>query len=247
LISQGYIRDILCGLVKTSALDDRIRVSTHVLYPSNGAVTVSVLSGQDSCIVSDDGGALSELISCGISAQIIDPLMRPLVRNKGLHFSQGSIVSPSVPFDAVGAAILLVANASRTVAEWGIKNLKNRARRNFRADLDDLLKRHFSDNLVHKSSIVGANKSHNFDYVVNLSDSRKLLVAPVLNDASSINSAVVTNLDVRLAERPDLIQVIVFDDAENWTTSNLKLLEMGARTLPFSQAEVGLQRLATSQ
>ena len=52
----------------------------------------------------------------------------------------------------------------------------------------------------------------------------KLLIDPVVNDASSINARLVSNLDVRMNENPQISQLIVFDDRLKWKSSDLKLL-----------------------
>ncbi len=66
----------------------------------------------------------------------------------------------------------------------------------------------------------------------------------MLNDAASINSRVVANLDIRNAHNPLIEQMIVYDDNMRWSASDLKLLEIGAPTIPFSHAEPQVRRLA---
>ena len=108
-----------------------------------------------------------------------------------------------------------------------------------------LLDRHFHDNLKHDSRVIGAsNKAHKFGHVIYLSGERRLIIDPVVNDGSSINARVVANMDVRLAKDPNVLQLIVYDDTADWEASDLKLLELGARTVGFSRAEATIQRLA---
>jgi hypothetical protein len=245
MISQEKIRDLLSPMVVISeAPADGVRVSTHVLYPSNGTVSVVIRGGAASFMVSDDGGGVQELTSAGINATLSDRAIRAQLRFNGLQVERGAIITPLVPLEAIPAAILLVANASRTVAEWGLNHLAFSTVRNFKEDLAQLLDRYFHDQLRTDEMIVGrSNKPHKFGHVIYLGGDRKLLVDPVINDASSINSRVVANMDVKMAENPLIEQIIVYDDSLRWKSSDLKLLELGARTVAFSQAQPVLQRL----
>jgi hypothetical protein len=239
------IAEMLCRKIVTTPIDDGVRVSTHVLYPSNSAVTVTVRGGTETVLVSDDGGAMGELISSGLRTQISDRQIFPTVKIQGLRVKHGVILSPQISTRALPAAIVLVANASADVARWALEHIKFEARRNFREDLERLLGKYFHDNLKHDTPIIGAsNKPHKFNYVIYLPRDRRFLIDPVTNDHNSITSRVVANLDVRNAQDPHIEQLIVYDDRLRWGASDLKLLELGARTVPFSQAEPEIKRHA---
>ena len=246
MISPEAIVTALCRMVVATPTVDGVRVSTHVLYPSNGAVTVVVRGGTTAFVVSDEGGARSELWSSGIKSAVADRIVRIQIKNRGLILSKsGAICSPPVPLHAIPAAVMLVANASRGIAEWGLAHISFQTPRHFRRDLAELLKRHFNDNLKHESPVLGAsNKLHKFTNVVHLSGGRRLLVDPVVNDPQSINARLVANLDVRRAENLLIRQIMVFDDRMKWRAADLKLLEIGASTVPFSESEDLIVRLA---
>jgi len=245
MIEPAALLEQLSRIVTATPTQDGVRVSTHVLYPSNGAVSVVVRGGADHFQVSDEGAGIAEFASAGISTIVSDRMLAHQVKRLGLIVSNGSIMSPMVPADAISAAVLIVANASRSVAEWGISNLHYRTHRNFRKDLAELLGRYFRDNLKSDSPVIGkSNKPHKFGHVIYLEGDRKLLIDPVVNEASSINARLVANLDVRLAENPAIKQLIVYDDSLAWKSSDLRLLEMGARTVAFSHAESEIKRLA---
>jgi hypothetical protein len=107
------------------------------------------------------------------------------------------------------------------------------------------LGRYFHDNLKQDTPIVGAsNKPRKFVYVVYLNGERRLLIDAVTNDAGSINARLVSNLDVRMTKNPLIDQLIVYDDSMKWNSSDLKLLELGAPTVPFSRAEPEIIRRA---
>lgn len=244
MMEPDQLREILSSSILVSQLEDGLRVTTHCLYPSNKSVAVAV-RGSHSFVVSDDGGAILELQATGFSDTVSERKLKALVEPQGLLARSGTIYAPSVDLAAVPAAVMLVANASKEVADWGAEHLKFRVKRNFKADLAALLNRHFHDALKHDTPILGAsNKPHKFGHVIYLAGERRLIVDPVVNDPSSINSRVVANMDVKMAADPAISQLIVYDDTVQWASSDLKLLELGARTVAFSQAESVISRLA---
>ena len=185
------------------------------------------------------------MISAGIRTVAADRMLRARVKNRGLIVQNGVIRSPEVPIKGIPAAILLVANASKDVAEWALGHLRFRVPRNFKEDLAHLLERYFNESLTKDIPILGAsNKAHKFTYVLNLRHNKRVLIDPVLNDPSSINSRVVSNLDVQNTRDPNLSQFIIYDDSLHWPASDLKLLQIGAPTIPFSHAEPEIRRLA---
>ena len=245
MITPDKVVEQLSRMIVASSTDDGVRVSTHVLYPSNAAVSVVVRGRKDAFLVSDEGGAVSNLGSSGNPAILSDRMIGTRIRTKGLRVHGGSIMSPMVSLDDLPSTIMIVANASRTIADWGLASLPFVAPPNFRKDLLALLGRHFHDNLKNDEAVIGkSNKPHKFGHVIYLQSSHRLLIDPVVNDASSINARLVANLDVRMNEDPQTSQLIVFDDRSKWKSSDLKLLELGAQTLAFSHAEPKISRFA---
>ena len=51
-------------------------------------------------------------------------------------------------------------------------------------------------------------------------------------------------MDIKFANDPPIQQIIVYDDSVKRLSSDLKLLELGARTLAFSKAELNIVRMA---
>lgn len=244
MIGTKELRDLLAASTLVSQLEDGLRVTTQCLYPSNKSVAVTI-RGNHSFVISDDAGATLELQSTGFSDTVSERKLKGLVQPQGLLARDGTIYSPAVTLSAIPAAVMLVANASKEVADWGAEHLKFRVKRNFKAELTALLNRHFHDTLKHDTPILGAsNKPHKFGHVIYLAGERRLIIDPVINDPSSINSRVVANMDVKMAADPAISQLIVYDDTVNWASADLKLLELGARTVAFSQAEAVINRLA---
>lgn len=239
------IKSGLLAMLDVKGFDGEIHVQTQCLYPSNNGVFVVLRGGGNSFVVSDDGGALNEIRGSGIGLRPSDRQVRAVVAQQGLKVRDGVIYAPPVSLEAAPAAILIVANASKEMADWGLDHLRFSVPRNFRADLTALLERRFHDNMKADQPVVGAsNKPHKFGHVIYLPRNEKILVDPVVNDASSINARVVANLDVKMVGDRHTKQVIVYDDRLNWTASDLNLLKVGAPIVPFSRADEEIERLA---
>lgn len=244
MIAPKAIIDSLAATRTWLWQDDFLRLATDCLYPSNAGVSVFVRGGDREFVVSDDGGAIDEIAGSGFRNRITDRQIRGMVKRQGLKVEDGVIYSPPVSLDAVPAAVVLVANASKEVADWALAHLRAKVTRDFKASLSELLQRHFHDNLKTAKVIGHSNKPHTFSNVIWLSGERRLLVDPVVNDPSSVNARLASNLDVRMANDPLIDQLIVYDDAQEWSSSDLKLLQIAAPTVPFSLAESEIVRRA---
>jgi hypothetical protein len=239
------------GLGQIAAIEpiaDGIRVTTHCMYPSNGLVRVVVRGGAQSVVVSDDQGAIDEAVSAGIS---VDEHLRAIahsVKSQGLLMHNGAILSPRIQIDAVSLPIIHVANASQEVARWLYEHSKIKRTRDFRTMLADFLQKAFDDRVARNAVIIGhSNTAHKFANVISLEHGRRIIVDSVAHEASSINARVVANMDVRATNDPSLEQRIVYDDEEDWSASNLNLLQVGAPLIPFSRFPDVIARLAGAQ
>jgi len=240
LIYKGL--DEIASVVPTD--DYGVRVTTHCMYPSNGLVQVTIRGGNETVVVSDEGGGVGEALSAGISIKVHNQLAH-LIKDQGLLIKDGVIFTPQLPSEAVALAIVHVANASQEIAHWLYEHNKIKRTRDFKTMLAEFLKRTFDDRVLHDAIIVGhSNKPHKFANIVSLPHGRRLIVDPVAHEPSSINARVVANLDVKAINDPLLEQRIVYDDEEKWTPADLNLLQVGATVVPFSRSSEVIGRLA---
>jgi len=160
--------------------------------------------------------------------------------------SEGWMLSDLMPTERMAELIAWVATASHNLASVLTARMSSRQKAaNFRLELDSYLERRFEINLNKKKTFVGAShKEHKFDYFLSLGGGDEgILIDAVLNDVSSINSKVVAHLDVAKTERPNLLQRIVYDDRdEDWKSSDLSLLRVGAVPLAFTELNTSLAR-----
>lgn len=241
---QDAIKSDLAALSEARLSHGVVRVTTHVLYPSNGLVRVSLRTHFDRVIVSDDGGGINEARSAG--AEISNPsrALRPVVDPYGLFLDGGVICSMPTSLQNALGTVVLVSNASREVSEWVHRHARLKPGRDFRQLLADLLLRRYEGSVSQHAKVLGAsNKPHIFPHMLKMNNGKNLLLDPVINDSSSINARVVVNLDVRSIGNSQLEQRIIYDDYEKWDPANLNLLEVGAKVVPFSRLEGVIERL----
>jgi hypothetical protein len=226
---------------------EAVRITTHCLYPSNGLVRVFVRLHGTRATVSDDRGALNEAQSAGINVtDFKDRSLSHIVKPYGLELRQGQVFASHVPVNDVAGVALLVANASKSVADWIYGHFRVKRNRDFKALLGDLLQRNFHTILHHNVEIPGINKTHHFVNVLSFSGGRRLLIDPVGNEPASYNSRIIANLDVKARNDPSIEQRIIYDDEEKWSAENLNLLNMGATIVPFSKSPEVFRRLVAA-
>ena len=219
-------------------IENGVRLNTHCLYPSNAMVQVAIMGQGSTYFVSDDGGAYKESERAGADLKNQDHKYKRILERQGLFMQHGVIFSPAIPIESVAAAILLVANASKEIADLIYQQFKFTRARDFKSLVRELLKEQFASSTVVEEKITGtSNKPHSFENVVHFPDGTRLIVDAVLRDANSINSRLVANIDVRAANYSNIRQRIVYDDTESWQSADLSLLDVsGVPVVPFTKS-----------
>jgi hypothetical protein len=237
MMDEVTLRDAIASIQNLVLDGDEVRVNTHCLYPSNSIVRVAIRGGIQSFVVSDMAGAVREAASVGLNVSLSDLTIKNMVAKQGLLVSSGEIASPAVPLAGLASAIMLVANASKEVAGWCFNTYKTKPSRNFKALLNEMMERSFSEDVLkHGYHVVGkSTKTHKFEYAIP-SGEHIILVDSAVPDANSINSRVVANLDVKQNDDPRYEQFIIYDDEADWSPSDLTLLGLAASIVPFSMA-----------
>ncbi len=220
-------------------------VPTLSTYPSNSMIKVFVEGGKYSFVVSDGGGAAKSLAEAGYLGHAGPRFLADHTRGTDLSVSKaGWIYIAHVETDEVTGAITEVAGASREASHALLRHFKPEVPFDFRTDLDTILDRHFRDALQRKAHVPGAsNKLHTFDYLFRVREGITVVLDAVLPDASSINSAVVSHMDVKASKTGEIDQFIIYDDNQPWKSSDLALLSIGAPPVAFSRFPFTMERL----
>lgn len=245
---SDIVRNALYEWMPVDEKRDGVLVTTQCLYPSNGFVQVAVRGGVNAFHVSDEGGAIQEISGSGIHVSNPDTIVRHWLPEGCIV--RGGIIRTENPvsLQELSVMIAIVANASKEVADALFDRLPVKRDRDFKRVVSDFLQKRFDDHVKHNELIVGAsNTPHKFENVIALPNGKRLIVDPVLHEASSINARLVANLDVKNAKRKDIVQRIVFDDDEDWKPADLSLLSVGATAIPFSESRGVLDRLTSGQ
>lgn len=219
-------------------------LDTHCLYPSNDTVQVFVEGKETEFRVHDGGGAVTD---SGVSAKRAASIIRPVVRNQGLHVtSEGEIVARNISRSQLNSAIILVANASKESAHFLVQRSRPKVHRIIRPVVERSLTMLFPDRWSDKARVSGLNKPHKFDYLVNLTGDRRLIMDVVVPELGSINAAFVSHWDVAQLKSEFFDQIIVFDDGDEWKSNDLALLDKGARLVPLQGLESALSGFASA-
>ncbi|WP_422365252.1 hypothetical protein [Pelagibius sp.] len=244
-----YINEALRSFLRCVQQEGRIAVPTLCLYPSNSTVTVYVTGGEREVVVSDGGGAMHEIAAHGLPAtNQAGRILSTHCRSNGLKHDGKRIYSDAIPLAAISSAIALVANASSLAAHDALSKIRVRQRRDLREALKSVLEKRYSkDQIKHEVPIMGESaKQYKFDTVIELGGDRRLIVDTVVPEASSINARIVSHIDVSKRDDPTVMQRIVYDQGEEWSGANLKLLQMAATLVPFEMVGPNLDRLRVS-
>lgn len=210
-------------------------VDTTAVYPSGKVVQILVHGPATLSVVTDNGSASDELECSGIKIDDPSRLLRPYARKYGLETSRGEIFESRVTLGDLPAAIRLVASASAEAVHREIESTSFRPHRQIRDLLATFMKERHGHAFT-SQAVEGKNRPHLFDYVHKERD-RLVIVDPVLRDASSINSKVVAHLDVRARLGKKANQLIIYDDAEPWTSDQLGILQLAASIVPWREVE----------
>ena len=213
-------------------------VPTLLSYEGGMAVQAYVEGGTDTFVVSDGGTAAMSFVGMGGPALVAAKHIKAAAKSFGLKASDaGWIYSEQIPASHLPSLIATVAECSLWVDEVLRRVLRRQAEaRDFKEEVNSELRYDQPKPVSRRKHLIGAsNKQHTFDFAIELSDDRTLVVDAVVPDANSINSAVVSHLDLRQASNPKIVQRIVYDDRAKWTGSDLALLAVGAPAIAFSR------------
>lgn len=221
-------------------------VPTLLSYEGGRGVQAYIEGGAESFIVSDGGSAALNFVSLGGAAATAEKQIKSAAKSFGLGASRegwihsGTIAAPHLPtyVSIVAECSLWVDDVLRKIAR------RTGASRDFKEEVNTELRREQAGPVVRRKLFVGAsNKQHAFDFAIEMPGERTLVLDAVVPDANSINSAVVSHLDLRQISNPKIVQRIIYDDREKWSVSDLSLLSVGAPAIAFSRLPKQVQSL----
>lgn len=221
-------------------------VHTHCLMPSGSTVNVLVQPAIRGIVVSDNGAAHKEAISHGVFLSDHERSVQSRLAAKGLTLKKSQIFSPEVGLDEAPLAVIVVANAAREIAEMLLDAPKPSRRTPVSSIISTILRTKYAAHVPGKELIIAgkSKKKYSFENVL-VYPAKKVLFDSVSNSPVSINARTLANVDIRKLNDYSVVQTIVFDDNENWTTEQLDILSFGATPIALSDAEKAIRRIVS--
>lgn len=243
------IRDTLAFLAEPRQGSDGIYVPTTTLMPGGELVGVLVTrEGEDRFRVSDNGAGREAILDAGVTVVGSGNRRRAseIANRAGLEIDGDAFVLRDVSADQLAAAVIYVADASRSWAQAVL----NRAFQRHKHDIGEVvlkrLEAGFGASKV-KSDVVLLGESssqHRFDFVVELAGSRRALFDVVAPAQQSISATHLKFYDMQ-REHADWPREAVIENPSDWTSAHLALLNQVANHIrPIADEWVDLQRLA---
>lgn len=183
-------------------------ISVPVMYPSGALCTVQVSSGKHSAQVSDmSAGFIEAETLCQDSS--FTSIVKGEAKRLGLKTDGRTIYTDEVTGGQLAAAIILVANASASVARAAVAHDADR-REDFRSDviLDKLHIAFPAANVTRQLEVFGARAQWSVHNVVHLPDDRMAIFEPASMHQNSVSAKFLMFTD--LVQRRDLSLNVVF-------------------------------------
>lgn len=260
LVAAPSAADALMERARTLVVDGTIMVPTDVLLPDNSTVVLEIEGGTDGrvAVVSDAGLAARFVSEHGLELTVeAAAAIRRVARSWGLALPprpEGRAPArwvtlrsrPTVIGD-LPAAVRQVANATREAAVAALTSARAARTRDVVAQVDAALLRLFDKAQIrHEAPLPGESDArHKFDWLIALHGGGDLALDLAMPQFSSLASAVVRHLDVRLkaeATGQRLRQVIAYDDSQRWQAEQLHQLHLPG--VPVVQASAVQRELA---
>lgn len=207
-------------------VDGGTLVTTQCLYPGGDGVSVVVGQGAIGYRVSDDGTGWQALLAAGIEVlpSTHGRRARSIAQMMGVEFCNGSFIADEIAEAQLGAAIVIVANASQRWVTDVLGERQRRVERDLRRLVADQLARLFAkDRISTHAQLSGAtSKTYEFANVVKLPH-RLLIVEPVANHAGAIAASFLKLTDVHNAH-PNFPREVVIEDQDSWKAEDLAVL-----------------------
>lgn len=206
--------------------DIGVTVATQCLYPGGDAVAVTVIGDDGNYRITDHGMGYVALQTAGVD----DPKnyvrrAARLAEERGLSFTNGQFVLDDVDGGQLGAAILIVANASQMWVQDVLNDISRRVERDLRERVFDFMKGIFTAERVQRDiSLSGeSTKTYQVTQAVKLAPDRYLLIEPLTNHPNAIAAQYLKFNDIGRAHR-DWPREFVVENRKEWKAEDLNVL-----------------------
>ncbi len=235
-------RSLICA--RTTNLG--IEVQMPLIYPSGNGVTVIVVDEGETCLVHDAGfGAMElELAGMGISKKVRVQLARQ-ASIFGCEFSQ-SRMWLRCPKARTSLGIAMVANASKLVGDQSVE-LRALITTDFKKEVAHLMRLSLGEDRVKIDDGVLGDSGINYKMKIVLLNQEK--TAPqafveTVSEQKAVNAPFRAFYDIQKnASLRDIRRLSVYDDRHQWRPGDLILLQDVSAIVPFTTAQMHLDRV----
>lgn len=250
MIDTQFIEQQILQWVKPIQLESHVIIPTTLVYPSRSAVMIYAEGGSEHFSLSDGGGAIAHLHEAGAFKLNGVEILKKHFRNSDWAVNNSGWIYTHKPITKKEflSEMFELASVSVTASQLLLKKTRHHFS-NFKLHLEEELNFLFKNSkrknsLEKKGKILGAsNKNHTFDFVAKTSN-LTIAIDGINPDTYDINHTFVSHLDIKNSNNLNLQQMIIYDESENWRSSDLALLSMSVPPLPYRVAKEQLRQLA---
>lgn len=218
------------------------QIVTPLLYPGGGCVVLRLEHSATGFFVSDYGAARHEADLMG-GQKIFARIARRQAEKHGVNFDSDLIFDIEVPAEALVAASIAVANASKAAVDATAEALSEKKADAQRERLWRLLGLAFPNRKVeHNGSYRGSTDNWTFDAIV--IDEKPVLFQTVAPNPLSVHSAVTRFLDVKDGGPDETVRVSVVLDLH--ATPHSAVLARTSKLVEISAEASSFAKLATA-
>lgn len=243
MCSAGEVEALARSLVQAQETSLGAEVTTHVAYPNGDLVRVNVACGADGIFVSDLSAGSMYLAEIGINLNAQQRTrVQTEVAHYGCQFEKGRVFRQCAR-DELPDAIALVANASRTVADYGTE-----ARRQFDADFRltviERLRHTVGHRLREREAVAGrSGRSYRVGGVVlDRKEVRPLAFIEAFASRNIIGDRFMAFSDLK-REFQAVEMISVYDDTLPWHEADLNVLGQVSSVIAYSKSELRFREL----
>jgi hypothetical protein len=223
---EALIIEALAPYTACRPVDNGTLVTTPCLYPGGDCVTVIVNPGLHGYRVADEGAGWQALLAAGleVSPSTHGRRARDVADLMGVAFRNGSFVADEIAASQLGAAIVVVANASQRWVTDVLSERQRQVERDLRRIVGDRLVQLFpAGSIKTQAHLTGASsKTYAFANLVSLPN-RVLIVEPVANHPGAIAASFLKLTDVHNAH-PLFPRELVVEHQNQWRSEDLAVL-----------------------
>lgn len=245
MIDISFVENEVLNWSKPIRSGSHIIVPTNLIYPSSSPAMIHIEGGQSHFMLSDGGGAVAHLHQMGAYHADGISLLEKHVSNTVWRIDGAGWITTREPVerDEFLSSVFELAATSLAASKFLLKKVREKHFSPLKAWLEKDLSAVFGAGLQKKGKLLGtSNKHHTFDFLGRKSN-YTLAIDAVHPEPGDINKTTISHMDIKKTGDTSIKQMIIYDDKEEWKSSDLTLLGFAMPPIPYSIAKQELLAL----